>query len=110
MWTIDLTPDGAPALTHHLAGELRLGDLLKDPQDRSRPLDAVPLLVRRDGTSLPLPKVIWLSQPDDRVLLAGLGYDRRNLDTTLCVPAAAEYVLRGQRVGASWIWRTLVDR
>ncbi len=110
VWTIDLTPDGAPALTHHLAGELRLGDLLKDPQDRSRPLDAVPLLVRRDGTSLPAPEGDLVLQPDDRVLLAGLGYDRRNLDTTLCVPAAAEYVLRGQRVGASWIWRTLVDR
>jgi ABC-type nitrate/sulfonate/bicarbonate transport system permease component len=39
-----------------------------------------------------------------------MGYDRGNLDTTLCVPAAAEYVLTGERVGASWIWRTLVDR
>jgi ABC-type nitrate/sulfonate/bicarbonate transport system permease component len=44
------------------------------------------------------------------LLLAGMSYDRRSLDTTLTVPAAAQYVLTGNRVGQSWVWRTLVDR
>jgi len=39
-----------------------------------------------------------------------MSYDRRALDTTVSVPTAAEYVLTGDRVGQSWIWRTLVDR
>lgn len=109
LWTIELTRHGAPALMGKLPG-VQLGGLLMDPQDRSRRLDAVPLLVRREGVSFPAPDGEFELAEGDRVLLAGLGYDRRNLDTTLCVPAAAEYVLSGQRVGASWIWRTLVDR
>lgn len=108
LWTVELTAHGAPAVVGH--PDVALGDLLKDPQDRSRELDVVPLLVRREGLSLPAPDGDLVLKPGDKILLAGLGYDRRNLDTTLCVPAAAEYVLSGQRVGASWIWRTLVDR
>lgn len=109
VWTVTLDVHGAPALADRLEN-VRVGDLLKDPQDRQRRLDAVPLLVRREGISMPAPDDDLFLQSGDRLLLAGLGYDRRNLDTTLCVPAAAEYVLSGQRVGASWIWRTLVDR
>ena len=48
--------------------------------------------------------------PADRLLLVGMSYGRRALDTSLYVPAAAEYVITGKRVGQSWIWRTLVDR
>jgi Trk K+ transport system NAD-binding subunit len=111
LWTVDLTAHGAPAVAPRLtAGEVTLGALLTDPQDRKRPLDAVPLLVLRSGDSLVAPGDDLVLQSDDRILLAGMTYDRSNLDTTLCVPAAAEYVLTGDRVGASWLWRTLVDR
>jgi Trk K+ transport system NAD-binding subunit len=111
LWTVDLTAHGAPAVAPRLAsGEVTLGALLADPSDRARPLDAVPLLVRRSGDTLVAPDGDLVLRSEDRILLAGMGYDRRNLDTILCVPAAAEYVLTGDRVGASWVWRTLVDR
>jgi voltage-gated potassium channel len=58
-----------------------------------------------------------VAPPDDTVLaagddllLAGTSADRRALDTTLCVPAAMEYVVSGRRVGNSWVWRALVNR
>lgn len=111
LWTVQFTAHGAPAIAERVAaGDVTLEALLKDPQDRSRALNAVPLLIRRQDTSIVTPDAGQLLETGDRLLLAGMGYDRRNLDTTLCVPAAAEYVLSGQRVGASWLWRTLVDR
>ncbi|MFN8184051.1 MAG: NAD-binding protein [Candidatus Nanopelagicales bacterium] len=109
IWTFDLTATGAPAV-HERLRDVTLGMLLHDPQDRDRPLDVVPLMLQRgDGTFL-APDDDEVLQAGDRLLLVGMSYDRRALDTTASVPTAAEYVLTGARVGQSWIWRTLVDR
>lgn len=111
IWTVELTDHGAPSLMDHIeAAEVTIAGLLKDPQDRQRTLDAVVLMIRRGQTAVMSPDDTEVLQVGDRLLVAGMAYDRRNLDTTLCVPAAAEYVISGQQVGASWIWRTLADR
>ena len=48
LWKVRLTPQEAPALSGWLAsGGARLGDLLRNPEDRDEPLHAVPLLVMR---------------------------------------------------------------
>ena len=48
LWKVRLTPQEAPALSGWLAsGAARLGDLLRNPEDRDEPLHAVPLLVMR---------------------------------------------------------------
>ena len=67
------------------------------------------MLQRGDDTVL-APDGEHVLQSGDRLLLIGMSYDRRALDTTASVPTAAEYVLTGSRVGQSWIWRTLIDR
>mgnify|MGYP003585982283 CR=1 FL=1 len=111
IWTVELTDHGAPSMMDHVeAGDITLGQLLRDPQDRDRSLDAVALMIKRGSTVLMAPDDGEILRVGDRLLLTGMAYDRRNLDTTLCVPAAAEYVITGKQVGASWIWRTLVDR
>ena len=109
IWTLELRASAAPALGDRL-GDLDIGTLLHDPQDRARPLDVVPLLIRRGDRTLVAPDDDEVLHAGDRLLLVGMAYDRRALDTTCSVPAAAEYVLTGERVGQSWIWRTLVDR
>jgi uncharacterized protein with PhoU and TrkA domain len=73
-------------------------------------LDIVALMVTRGDQVLIAPPDDEPLQAGDLLLLLGIGYDRRALDTTVSVPAATEYVLSGQRVGQSWLWRTLVDR
>jgi Trk K+ transport system NAD-binding subunit len=108
IWTLEVTPTGAPAI-HDRAG-VTLGSLLHDPQDRSQRLSAVALLVKRGASTILTPDDDEPLLAGDHLLLVGLPYDRRSLDTTVTVPAAAEYVLTGRRVGQSWIWRTLVDR
>ncbi len=109
IWTLALTPTGAPALAAHLENAT-VGALLHDPQDRTRELDAVVLLLQRGDDVVMTPADDEPLRAGDQLLLVGMGYDRRALDTTVSVPTAAEYVLTGDRVGQSWIWRTLVDR
>jgi hypothetical protein len=109
IWTLSITPAGAPALISHL-DQATVGTLLRDPQDRSRELDVVALLRRRGDDITMTPGDDEPLSVGDDLLLVGRSYDRRALDTTVSVPTAAEYVLTGDRVGQSWIWRTLVDR
>ncbi|HPE11667.1 MAG: NAD-binding protein [Actinobacteria bacterium] len=110
-WTVDLDEHGAPALLDHVrTGRVQVGALLHDPQDRDRSLGVVLLaIMRRDQVLLAPPDDEPLAE-NDRLLLIGEPQDRRALDTVLSVPAAAEYVLSGRRIGQSWVWRTLVDR
>ncbi len=111
IWSVTLTEAGAPSLDEKLAGgTVRLGDLLRCPEDRQRALDAVTLMIVRGEEVLRAPSEDEVLQVGDILLLVGMSYDRRALDTTLTVPAAAQYVLTGERVGQSWVWRTLVDR
>jgi hypothetical protein len=61
-------------------GPLRLGELLRDPQDR------------------------------DRLLVASRRDSRRALEATLSHEATAAYVLEGRFVPSGWLWRTLSRR
>jgi Trk K+ transport system NAD-binding subunit len=111
LWKIRLTAAEAPGIHHRLAaGEIVLGDLLRDPDDRSRQLDVVPLLLRRGEDAVLGPSADTMLQPDDEVLFAGQSGARRALETTLVVEAAGTYVVTGVTVPASWIWRQLSRR
>ncbi|RFU22450.1 potassium channel protein [Geodermatophilus marinus] len=108
LWTVPLTAQAAPALTGWLAaGGARLGDLLRNPEDRDRPLHALVLLVLRDGSATLAPGPGFVLAPGDELLLAGWAAARRALATTLAVDAVREYVVTGHRVPAGWVWRRL---
>jgi Trk K+ transport system NAD-binding subunit len=112
LWKVKLTPAEAPALPGWLAsGEARLGDLLRDPDDRDERLHAVALLVLRAGPdrdhTMLAPDDDFVLALEDEILLAGLPAARRALDTTSTVDAAREYVRSGRHVPSSWIWRRL---
>jgi Trk K+ transport system NAD-binding subunit len=84
-----------------------LGDLLRDPQDRSHPLEVVILLVARNGSEVLVPDDDLELQAGDRLLLAGRPAARRAMESTLELDASAAYVIDGRAVGSSWLWRTL---
>ncbi|SHN49906.1 Trk K+ transport system, NAD-binding component [Geodermatophilus obscurus] len=108
LWKVRLTEREAPALTPWLAsGEARLGDLMRNPEDRDECLHAVPLLLLRGGDATLAPASDFVLAPGDELLLAGWPAARRALETTLVVEAVREYVVTGRRVPSSWLWRKL---
>ena len=108
LWKFRLNRTEAPALAGWLArGDARLGDLLRDPDERAERLDAVVLMILRPGERLLPPGDDVALAPDDELLLAGRPSARRALDTTLWVDAVREYVVTGLHVPESWIWRQM---
>jgi Trk K+ transport system NAD-binding subunit len=117
VWKVRLTPTEAPALRSWLTeGGARLGDLLRNPDNRDEPLHAVPLLLARasggdDGAGLVLaPDENTVLALNDELLFVGWPSARRLLDSTLLVDATREYVVRGRHVPSSWVWRKLTRR
>ena len=117
VWKVRLTATEAPALQAWLAeGGARLGDLLRNPDDRDEPLHAVPLLLARaaggdNGPDVEVaPDDDVVLAPDDELLLVGWPSARRLLDATLLVDATREYVVHGRHVPSSWVWRKLTRR
>ena len=106
LWRVRLAPEEAPALADRLDGRsLRLDDLLRDPSDRDRRLDIVPLTLLREGDRTMAPSGDELLREGDQMLLAGRSRDRASLATTMLELPTASYVIDGRRVPSSWIWR-----
>ncbi|RJK94831.1 potassium channel family protein [Vallicoccus soli] len=111
LWKVRLRPEEAPAVVPLLAdGPVPLGDLLRDPDDRERRLDVVPLLQLHEGGVVVEPGDDRPVAAGDELLLAARAPARRGLETTLAVEAAALHVLQGRRVPAGWVWRQLSRR
>ena len=111
LWRVSLSREDAPALAARLDGQsLRLADLLRDPADRDRALDIVPLALLRDGERTMTPDGDLVLHADDQLLLAGRLRARAALDTTMTEAFTAAYVIDGQRVPSSWVWRRFARR
>jgi voltage-gated potassium channel len=89
---------------------VRLGDLLRSPDDRDQRLHTVVLLVARGDEVHLAPSDDFAVTLDDELLLVGEPAARRLLDSTLLIDATREYVLHNRHVPSSWIWRKLTRR
>jgi len=108
LWKIRLDREQAPSLGGWLeAGRVDLANLLRSPEDRSRQLRVVPLLLLRGEEAVLTPDGETVLAPDDQLLFAGAGPERRELESTLVVDSTAAYVLFDQHIPASWVWRKL---
>lgn len=111
LWRTDLGPTAAPALTTWLAGrDARLGDLLRSPEDRERPLRVVALMVLRDGAVTLTPDADFRLAAGDQLLMAGPPAGRRALEALLFDDSLVQYVLNGRHVPSGWIGRRLAQR
>jgi hypothetical protein len=90
-------------------GGVRLGDLLRNPENRDEPLHAVVLIVVRGAETILAPDDDVELRAGDELLLVGWPAARRALSTVLVVDAAREYVVSGRRVPTSWVWRKLTS-
>ncbi|MBU2668918.1 NAD-binding protein [Actinoplanes bogorensis] len=109
-WKVTLTDREAPGMRPWLHRGVRIGDLLRTPHDRTKRLDAVPLmLLRGDETVLGPDDDVTLSA-GDQLLLVGRGKSRRALIETLTNRVVAEYVLTGREVPVGWIAQRVTGR
>ncbi|CAA9304619.1 MAG: Potassium channel protein [uncultured Friedmanniella sp.] len=108
LWKLKLDSEQAPALEGWLAdGRVSLDELLRSPEDRNRQLKVVPLLLLRGAEAMLTPDGDTVLAPDDELLFAGHGTERRELESTMVIDSTAMYVLFDQHVPASWVWRKL---
>ncbi len=111
LWRTDLTAADAPALAPWLAGgEARLGELLRSPEDRDRPLRVVALLVLRGDDATLAPGPDFVLAPGDQLLMAGRPAARRAMEALLYDDSLVAYVRTGRHVPSGWIGRRLVER
>ena len=106
VWAIRLNISEALSVYRALmkGQKITLGEILRDGTDRSQPLPAITLLVRREDEDILLPPDDFLLAPGDQLLLASSLSARRNLELTLHNPNELDYVLTGHEITGSWIW------
>jgi len=111
LWRLQIEGGAAPALVGRWLAtgqRIPLGDLLRDPADRDRPLAVVPLLVvYANGSAQFAPGDDATLGACDELLLAGLPAARRALEATCRSDAIRDYVLLGRDTPSGWLWQAL---
>lgn len=96
------------ALAPEVDPPLTIGDLLIDPENPPTQLNAVPLLLLRKKTEIPLPPENTRLLSGDRILFAG----RRGVEVAqsrfLLEPSPLEYIRSGVEPPRSWIFKKLL--
>jgi Trk K+ transport system NAD-binding subunit len=113
VWSVQLSADQAPALLHAMdTGGLTvtIGDLLRDPTDRTQTLPILLLSRSRRGTFSALPDAAETLEPGDELLFAGTLPARRAQLGMLRNANACRYALTGSDVPDGWIWQAIRGR
>jgi voltage-gated potassium channel len=110
IWSVGLNAADAPALHRALFFEgmsVSVGDLRRDPRDRSRSLACEALfLLKSDGEHV-LPREEQSLAPGDRLLFAGTPEARDAQWPMLRNVNVRDYVLKGVEVPGGWVWQKL---
>lgn len=110
LWTVDLSPSGAPAcgdFCRRADEELRLDHLLRDPGNRESYLPCVALLVARRDRDIEMPGPELRLGSTDRLLFAGTPDAKARQSLTLANVNVLDYVYLGRDVPRGWIWGKL---
>lgn len=105
---ITLDAAHAPAAIRWMRkGTLTVRDLVRDPEDRDRPIACLPvMLIRGEGLGC-LPPDDHELQPGDRLLVLGRPHAIEQLKDNLFHDHVVEYLATGRVVPATWLWRTI---
>ena len=112
VWEVNLDHASALAVCSALARGrvVRLADLIRDPGERERELQCIPLLINRHGTSIMMPESDTHIKLDDRLLFCGKLNATDRMRWTLQNYHALDYVLTGENRPQGWIWKLLTGK
>lgn len=90
--------------------DIGLRDVLRDPGCRQRSIDALVLLVDRDGQRTMLPGDEFKLERGDKLLLCGTRRARQLLHATVRNPYLLHYLVTGQEPPRAWFFQWLYRR
>ncbi len=107
IWEMRVDPAQAPAPCERIAQghPVPLVDVLRDPADRTQPVEAMALLALRNGQQTLLPGNDWQLAEGDEILFAGGERARRTVEVTLHNPNVLEYLCTGREPERTLPWR-----
>jgi hypothetical protein len=109
-WTVDVSRAGAPAVHLALQGDaapIQLSDLCRDPADRTRRLQVIPLYLVRGDRRLVMPADNVPLMAGDGVLFAGCRHAARAQRSALRNLNVLRYTVQGIDVPGGWVWQWL---
>jgi len=108
LWSVRINASDAPALHRALMlenREIAVGDLLRNPADRDRPLELFALALARGESFSTLPDEDAKLKAGDEILFAGRAGTRDAQWPMLRDSAIVDYVLTGVERQGGWVWR-----
>lgn len=109
IWQVRLTTDDTHAICNAVKSgdSVTLGDIVKNPRERSRDLRCIPLVLLRKGEVSLLPASDLCLEEDDRILFCGRYSACSSMEWTLQNEHALTYVRTGGSAPQGVIWRML---
>ncbi|WP_237770170.1 hypothetical protein [Ornithinimicrobium sp. CNJ-824] len=108
---VEIDQRSAPAAVRWMrTQELTLGDLLRDPDDRTVRLAVYPAVLVREGRRMFTPDLDKPLAEGDTLLLLGKEQDLALVRSTVFHDAAVEYVATGREVPTAWVFRVWQKR
>lgn len=108
-WAVNIDSRSAVAVSDYINSGMivKLNDLMRDPSNRQKELELVPLLLVRNGKAILVPEKDSVILIDDRILFCGT-YDAKNvLPLSLNHIKTFNYMMSGLEVPDSVVWSWL---
>lgn len=106
-WELGEPEAGALCKYLEKGGQFLIGDLLRDPWQRERSLNAIVLLVRRRNDRLLLPEADAAIRPHDRLLICGDQTAFTRMQWNVSHQHTIDYIRTGEDSPQGWLWRRL---
>lgn len=105
--TIDKTDAPAVVRWLHRGGTLTIGQLLRHPSDRERPIQVFPTVLARKRKLVYVPDESFELREGDQLAFVSRSLGRGLLRQSLNYESAVEYLATGKQVPDTWLWRKL---
>ncbi|PTN06812.1 potassium channel family protein [Nitrosomonas aestuarii] len=111
-WSIIIDYQSVPAVASLFSQGLSVSidNLMRDPNNRDIKLDLVPLMLVRDDDFLLLPDHAMQIKHQDQILFCGRVSAKKILFRILDNPKILSYIISGENVPDSFIWRWLSQK
>jgi len=111
LWEFVIDEKTAPALYAKVSTQVVLvSDILRDPRDRARSLDALPLFLNRGNGNVMLPEDDRKLEVGDRILMCGSEESDYLMEWSIKNSNILNYLLTGKRESNSYLFRWLDKR